>query len=754
LKLVPLAAAALAAGTVLAPNGAAAQAGTPPAAAPAPAPAAEPGRPPAPAGPQQLDRVEIRGGQNSTEERRQSTASKIIVGRDEIERFGDATVGEILRRLPGVTMGGAPGRGGRPAMRGMANFTQLLVDGQRVPPGFSIDSINPEQIERIEILRAPTAETGTRAIAGTINIVTREGFVRRLNELVLNFGHENGRFQPGASWTRNDSVGRLIYNVSVGVNRSERRNDALTTTVEENLVTGLVQRAQRETAQELEERTVASVSGRLQYRLDGGVLILAPFLLSSRGSAERNSQLSQSLGATPPLYATSATTRDGGFDLGRLNGTWRQRLASGLRLEANLNAGQGTFDGQSARSELDAAGAPLRRLTDDSRTTNRNVELRGKASYDLGSGHALVAGTEVENLRRSERRVTLQNGQPQATDFGENLEARSSRLALYAQDEWNPSPKWSAYAGLRWESIDTEGQGSGDSMPKNRSSVFSPLAHAVYKPDPNGRDQVRMSLTRSYRSPNLGDLIARPSLSGRYPVDGANTATAPDRAGNPALRPELATGVELGVERYLRSGGMLSANLFYRDISGLIRALTTLETVSWSPVPRWVARPQNIGGASTAGIELEAKFRLDELVKDAPRLELHGNLSLFRSRVEQVPGPDNRLDQQPDFSLNLGADYRVRGWPLTVGANYNLVPAYDTRLSATQLAELGRKQVVDAYAQWTFNPQLRLRFTVSNALAEDFLIGSQVLLDAATREVSRTVQPTTVNYRLRLELRL
>jgi iron complex outermembrane receptor protein len=289
--------------------------------------------------------VEIRGGQNSTEERRQSTASKIIVGRDEIERFGDATVGEILRRLPGVTMGGAPGRGGRPAMRGMANFTQLLVDGQRVPPGFSIDSINPEQIERIEILRAPTAETGTRAIAGTINIVTREGFVRRLNELVLNFGHENGRFQPGASWTRNDSVGRLIYNVSVGVNRSERRNDALTTTVEENLVTGLVQRAQRETAQELEERTVATVSGRLQYRLDGGVLILAPFLLSSRGSAERNSQLSQSLGATPPLYATSATTRDGGFDLGRLNGTWRQRLASGLRLEANLNAGQGTFDG-------------------------------------------------------------------------------------------------------------------------------------------------------------------------------------------------------------------------------------------------------------------------------------------------------------------------------------------------------------------------------------------------------------------------
>ena len=63
-------------------------------------------------------------------------------------------------------------------MRGLGSgYTQILLDGQRVPPGFSLDSTrSPEQIERIEILRAPTAETGARAIAGTINIITREGF--------------------------------------------------------------------------------------------------------------------------------------------------------------------------------------------------------------------------------------------------------------------------------------------------------------------------------------------------------------------------------------------------------------------------------------------------------------------------------------------------------------------------------------------------------------------------------------------------
>src|SRR6185436_1191914 len=128
---------------------------------------------------------------------RQSTAAKIIIGRDEIERFGDSTVGEVLKRLPGVTIQGAPGRGGAIRMRGLGGgYTQILLDGERVPPGFSLDSLTPEQIERIEVLRAPTAETGARAIAGTINIVLREGLRRDLNDVKAGLRLENGQVSP------------------------------------------------------------------------------------------------------------------------------------------------------------------------------------------------------------------------------------------------------------------------------------------------------------------------------------------------------------------------------------------------------------------------------------------------------------------------------------------------------------------------------------------------------------------------------
>ena len=58
-----------------------------------------------------LDRVEVTGTASETEQRRASTASKIIIGKEDIERFGDSSVSEVLKRLPCVTTGGRPGRG-------------------------------------------------------------------------------------------------------------------------------------------------------------------------------------------------------------------------------------------------------------------------------------------------------------------------------------------------------------------------------------------------------------------------------------------------------------------------------------------------------------------------------------------------------------------------------------------------------------------------------------------------------------------
>ena len=109
--------------------------------------------------------------------------------------------------------------------------------------------------------------------------------------------------------------------------------------------------------------------------------------------------------------------------------------------------------------------------------------------------------------------------------------------------------------------------------------------------------------------------------------------------------------------------------MFHRQDPQLHAQPDDAGNVSWSPQQRYVSRPQNIGDAVTQGLELEAKFRLSDVMgENAPKVDVRANASLFRSRVKSVPGPDNRLDQQPDYTANLGADYRVPGLPLRSAA--------------------------------------------------------------------------------------
>jgi len=280
----------------------------------------------------------------------------------------------------------------------------------------------------------------------------------------------------------------------------------------------------------------------------------------------------------------------------------------------------------------------------------------------------------------------------------------------------------------------------------------------VWKPDPKGRDQVRISLTRSYRSPTLNNLIARPAVNTRYPVPGPNTPTQADRAGNPNLKPELATGIDVAFERYLPGSGLVSANVFRRSISDYMRNVTTLEPVSYANVARWVSRTQNIGDAVTEGVELEAKFRVSDVVAGAPRTDVRANASFFHSRVKAVPGPDNRLDQQPDLTANLGADHRFIGIPLTVGGNLNWTPGYTTRITEIQVASVSNKLIVDAYGLWTFNPALALRLTFSNLDPREYITGSAVdgpdAFGVPVRETATTRAPTFINVQLRLEMKL
>ena len=701
-----------------------------------------------------LKPVEVRANLE-TEGRRQATAAKIIIGREDIERYGDSTLGELFKRLSGVTSSGRPGQGGAPRMRGLGSgYTQILIDGERAPRGFSTDDIAPEQVERIEIMRAPTAETGARAIAGTINIVTRGGYTKYLNNATLGAGVEDGRTSPGASWSRNDTVDGLAYNVSVSVAHSERSNGQTKDTQSENLATSALVN-QSEATRSSSQRDVLHANARLQWNSAGGdTFTLMPMVVATQGTGASASVLTQSDGAQ--AYNSSTGSSDSSFSMLRLAGSWAHKTEGGARWLVNSSVGRSQWHNAALRSYSGGSGLEPTDTQSDQHDTTWSNTL--KYSQSIADKHSLVSGLELEGNQRNETATTLRSGESALSDFDGNLLASSQRVALYAQDEWEINRHWAAHAGLRWEGIRTSGSVSaGGESVSNDSQVLTPLLHAVWRPNLAVKDQWRASLTRSYRSPNLSNLIARPTINSMYPT-GSNTQLQPDTAGNPNLLPELAVGLDLAFEHYLRGGGLLSANVFVRQISNVMRSQTALETVSWSDVPRWVARMQNVGSATTQGLELEAKLRLTEWLPEAPPVDVRANLSLMHSSLDGVRGPNNRLDQQPDGTANLGADYRLKGWPLKVSANLNFTPGYTTRLSDDQQVFQSDKLVGDASVIWILSPRAQLRLSASNFSARNYLTGGSLLTTNSAnqplRQNTQTTAPTYTNLQAKLELKL
>ncbi|MGZ8287970.1 MAG: TonB-dependent receptor domain-containing protein [Telluria sp.] len=667
-----------------------------------------------------LQSVTVTGSRaNDIDTRRNSTAAKMVFGREELDRNGDSNVGEILKRLPGVTMGGAPGRGGGGVrMRGLGNgYTQMLVNGERPPAGFSLESLAPDQVERIEIMRGPVAEFSTRAIAGTINIVLREGYQQKDIQLRVTDSIEQGLHSPDVSITVPGKAGALTWllNGSIGVRREHDESYSFDQDVV--TATGEVQKEQELFGMGDRRSTRMHLGPRLSYKFgNGDTLTYQQFLMHGKTDATTDSVLAQRIGLIAPEYALSQSVSDSTQTFTRGFGNWLHKFEGGAKIDVKFGAGGGRSESDSERYHYNAAGQLTDRFVDGDKSTSTNFSFGGKYTRPYGEGHTLAAGWDIEAGNREQTRVSLDNGLPQFEDSGSGLSADTRRLAAFIQDEWDITQRWSAYFGLRWEGIRTTSTRAFDAV-ENNTSVFSPVLHTVWRIPGFEKDQVRASYTHSYKAPDLNDLIAAPTFSR------LNSATRPDRVGNPDLKPELAKGIDLAYEHYL-GNGIVSASAFVRDIDNLMRREVTLRQTPTGP--RWVSSPANIGSARTSGIELEAKFPLEELVKGSPNIDLRANYSRFWSSVDGIPGPDNRLDQQADQTANVGVDYRMKGLPLTLGGGFNWTPATYVQTSLTERVTSGPKRQLDMYGLWKFNNDVQLRIAGNNLLGDDYDTGRVV----------------------------
>ena len=674
-----------------------------------------------------MQRVEISGA-TAQNLRRNDTAARIVVGRAEIDQYGDSTLSALLKRQPGISVAG-----GEVRMRGLgAGYTQLLINGEPAPQGMSIDAISPELIERVEILRTASAEYSAQALAGSINVILRKGS-RAQRDIKLGMENLQGVNGPSATLQVADRDGALSYGLAGTLSDTGFRN--MPSTVER--VEGPA--ALRRFADvNVSHQAKLNLAPRLNWTLANGDTLTWQNLLDLYRTSSHGDSRETSIYGASTAYPDNDWRSLSHTAFLRSGLAWTHAVGEDGKLTVKLGYDYNRRNSDYAFHGAAADGTPLFNRAVTSNADDDSVTSSGKYLTRLRQAHSLAIGWDGADTRRSEMRRQDDSSASGAAlgRLVQAYEARVRRIALFAQDEWDATPRLQAYLGLRWEALDTRTDGAMLAAVRNRSSVFSPVAQMMWKLPNQERDQLRLALARTYKAPPTRDLLPR-----RYTTNNDNGPTNPDVQGNPDLRPELAWGLDAAYESYFGKEASASVSAYARRI----RDVTVQRLFEQNGA--WVTTPFNGGKARVAGIEFDAKFPLG-----AWPVDVRANASRNWSRLEAVPGPDNRLGTQIPFSANVGLDYHPAG-ALTLGVNAGMQTGGMVRISERLAGYSGVTRTLDGYALWKFDSKSRLRVSLLNVLHQDQLLG-QFYSDAAYTTARVSATPTRAGIRVIYEHQL
>ena len=638
--------------------------------------------------PGQAETIVIRG-RRSFDDRFNSTASAVNVTRQDIEATGANTIGDILRQLPGLQVTSNGNGGLEIRMRGMGpESTRILVDGVAVSSSrqnvqLPLDELPADMIERIEIVRSPTAEY-EGAAGGTVNIVMRGAQPKRETHLWLTNQHV---------WGRDALVGYFSQTGPLGGARPERSASERRTSEKSASEKTLSEKGSSEKNFE----AVSTEPARWSYlvSLTGGPRNLgndvrrdtstssAVPLVNSLSEVSRtrfNSwtltpRLTGRLSATDQLVIRSLFT---GFDQTGLVGSrgnglqgteaivdqtvspneydrraaqialdWTHRF-SGKKLDTTLSYEHSSsnyrFDRESTSTLAGQTSSRSASFHDDRRehVTLLNSKLTGANGTSIWT-----MGTELHQHRFSV--VSTSRADGQENELGLNASIR--RAALWAQNEFPIDPiKSTLNLGLRAQSYWIEVDSASGPL-ENQQFYWQPSINLRSRLAEN--TQLRWNLARVTRTPRVWELLRR-----SVPSAVANSANAPDYVGNPELKPERTLSMDVGIDQRLAGQGQAGINVFVRNQSDLIARRLFLAG------GRWSEQPDNVGDALVWGIESDVRGDL-QWAGFGPQWTGSANLSLLQSRMRSGETAGARVPGQARYLANLSIARPMRvsgGW--------------------------------------------------------------------------------------------
>lgn len=627
----------------------------------------------------------------------------LVYGEDYFQRFEPLTAGDALKRVPSVTFLSDVIESDGARLRGLdPGYTQILINGEKVPGSnadrsFFLDRIPAELVRQVEIIRSSSARRTGDAVAGTLNIVLRDGF--KLDGGYVRGGaliFDDGKVKPsGGLFYGGDLAGGRVM---LGLNVQGRYNPKLKSSLrysdspENNPNFATDDFDNREDQTDTRNGTDYAFNG--SWGIEGEATkfdLSGSFVRTDRVEDERSYEYNHPTAINGPVRTTPAGNLL--TDNANVN-TIKQEswnIAAKLSHEwslgkSTLRAGFARFDGgeDEFEYEVDFDRSTPRFTGDLNDVAIRDDELSFglEHAFPVAEKIDLVIGGFVQNkdrdtdIREVRSRFNLtaaaRTGYDQFTrnpaefigTFGALTPPpgglntiEENRRDVYAMVEGGSGPV-KFEAGLRWENT---------RVTINDATVAPALANSTTEYDfllPSaslkvelGRGRINASVARTLRRPRF-DYISPALLEAEL---GDN-----DLLGNPALRPETAWGGDLGYEHQVGRSGIAGINFFYRKVSNLVEVANT-GVIGSEGAGTFVLQPRNSGDGEVWGVEFDLSASLAFI--GLADTGIFGNLGLIDSSITDFAGK-RRFNGQSKYVYNVGVIQNLPKAGVAFGASY------------------------------------------------------------------------------------
>lgn len=514
-----------------------------------------------------------------------------VITREHIEARNALSVQDLLEEVPGVSFSRAGALNGQIVMRGFSsndNRILLFVDGDRFRGRntFEYSLFDPNQIERIEVIRGPvSALYGPDGLAGIVNIITRRAkgdpsgpfrLVPRLR--ALNYNSINN-----LRGTRAEVEG-LGHGIDMLLGLSWRQADDYQSPL------GKIANSALDSFQTDIRMGYTPVTG---HRIE----VIGKFVEVETGRAG-------GIGGAPgpPLVRLREDPIRERF--AKLSYTGIAPFLGIERIEASLY-GRQLYTHIANDNRIQA-----NRLVQSDNVVDGPLVIGGKlfGVKPWGQNTLTVGGDFFRESRKgtlASTRTTTFNASGNVTGvsispLGQNVpDATQTDVGLFIHNDWDPSPEWTVSAGGRVDYIQTTSEIGPLPAPQ--------LLQAFQQNRRNTETPLTGGLGLIYRPWEVLHLTANVGKAFRAPATFESFGSSRQGAGflvpNPELKSEEGVTYEVGTRLRLPS---LQANFtaFWSEYSNLIirRPVTFLGLPS--------SQRQNAGEARIQGLELDATWVL------------------------------------------------------------------------------------------------------------------------------------------------